>query len=108
MSVYFPDTVQIRNVERDKTFGTETKGIPFVSNAQVEEESEIKYNKNGEPIDPVFHIFLPKGVTVLKGDYIKVISLHGNTPNEHDGIERKVKRALNVGGFNDSHLEILA
>lgn len=107
MSIYYTDVVQIRSVQRDKTFGTEEKDNSFLSNAYVEEESEIKYNKNGELIDPVIHIFLPVTIAILKGDYIKVISLHGNEVNVHDGIERKVKRVSHVGGFNDSHLEVL-
>jgi hypothetical protein len=64
MSIYFTDQVEITPVSRDTNFRTETEGTPFLSKAYVEDESEIKYGSDGQPLDPVMFIGLPVNTSI--------------------------------------------
>lgn len=103
----FPDEVQITNITIDENYRTPTEGVPFNSRAYVEEDSEIRYGNDGQPLDPVIFIGLPKGTTIKRGDYICIIQLHGEIPNAQEARRRPVKRVARVGAYTVSHLEVM-
>ncbi len=105
MSIYFPDEVEITNITYNATYRTKTEGISFSSAAFIENESEIRYGADGQPIKAQMFIGLPKDTTILKGDFIAVIKLHGETPNAQEAERREVKRVSRVGAFEMSHIE---
>ncbi len=107
MSMTFPDKVKITPITIDETYRTETPGVPFTTEAAVEEDGSIKYSSAGEPIDPEIWIFLPGNVSIERGDYIQITELHGETPTAQEAEERKVKRYHRAGGFSISHIEVL-
>lgn len=104
MSIYFTDQVQITPVTRDENFRIETEGIPFLSEAYIEDESEIKFGSDGQPFDPVMFIGLPKNTLIVKGDFIEITKLHGKTITNSK--KQKVKKAVHIGSFSESHIEI--
>jgi hypothetical protein len=77
MSLYFTDQVEITPISRDTNFRTEIEGTPFLSKAYIEDESEIKYGSDGQPLDPVMFIGLPVNTSIVKGDFIEITKLHG-------------------------------
>lgn len=105
MSLYFPDIVEITNIIYDPIYRTKTEGTPFESEAFIEDESEIKYDTNGQPIKPEIFIGLPKKIGIKKGSFIKIIKLHGETPTTQEAERREVKRVSRVGAFEMSHIE---
>jgi len=103
----FPDKVRVTPIVVSKAYRTETPGTPFISEAAVEDDGEIKYSSSGQPIDPEIWIFLPANVTIKRGDKIEVTELHGQIPTSQEAEKRKVKRAYRPGGFTVSHIEVL-
>lgn len=105
MSIYFPDLVEITNITYGSNYRTKTEGTPFSSDAYVEDESEIRYGSDGQPIEAQMLIGLPADTTILKGDFIKITRLHGENPNAQEAERREVKRVSRVGNFGMSHIE---
>ena len=107
MSLTYPDKVQVTNITRDATHGTQTEGVPFTSKAYVEEESQVRYNAEGAPVEPYLLVILPKGTTIAMGDKVQITELHGKAPTTDEARERFVRRAPRVGGGSVSHVEVL-
>jgi len=107
MSIYFPDEVEITNITYDATYRTKTEGMPFSSEAYVEDESGIRFGSDGQPIEAQMFIGLPRGTAILKGDFIQITKLHGKTPNAQEAERREVKRVTRVGAFEMSHIEVV-
>lgn len=107
MSVYFPDIVEIINIAYNSTYRTKTEGTPFQSRAFIEDESEIKYDTNGQPIEPNIFIGLPKNTIIHKGSFIEIIKLHGETSTAQEAERREVKRVSRIGDFEMSHVEVM-
>jgi len=103
----FPDKVKITPIAFDSIYRKETPGVPFISEAAVEDSGEIKFSSAGKPIDPEIWIFLPGDVSIERGDYIEITELHGETPTVQEAEERVVKRYHRAGGFSMSHIEVL-
>ncbi len=77
MSIYFTDQIEITPVSRDVNFRTEIEGTPFLSEAYVEDKTEIKYGSDGQPLKPEMFIGLPINTLIVKGDFIEITKLHG-------------------------------
>lgn len=108
MSLLFPDIIDIIPVTRDSVFNVETEGSPSTQSvAYVEEESEIRYNSQGELVDPSALVCLPADAVIAKGDFIKMVKVHGRTPIGDELLQRKVKRATYRGGSKVTHVEVL-
>ena len=106
MSVLFSDTVSITPVVTDQNYGTETEGTAFTSKAYIENDTEIRYGSNGQPIYPAMMIFLPKETSIKEGDYIEITQLHGSTPTTQEARKRKARSVSRVGAFSMSHIEV--
>jgi hypothetical protein len=107
MQIYFTDEVMIYNNSTDPNFRTKTVLNSFESKAYIEENSEIKYNATGQPIDPEVWVFLPPNTEIHLGDDIEIIKFHGNDPTAQESGRRQVKRIHKAGAFKQSHLEVL-
>ena len=107
MSLLFPDVVEITPVTLDASYRTETEGTPFQVRAYVEEDSHIKYGSDGQPIQPLIRVFVPRLTDILKTYFLKIVKLHGETPVAEYIIRRRVKRASPVGGSRQTHIEAL-
>ena len=108
--MFYPDAVEITTITIDPEFKDETEGTPFPSKAYVEEESEIRYGGDGQPLDSITTIFLPPNNTnmlVKEGDYIKIPLLHGNVPNTQEAMRKRIARIIPAGSFVVNHLEVL-
>ena len=107
MSLAYPDVVEITPVVLATAFKEETEGTPFPSDASVEDDSKLRFNRDGEPIEPSVIILFPKGTNVHKYFFAKIIKLHGETPTEDDNHRRRIKYASRIGGSMDSHIEAI-
>jgi len=107
MSLIFPDKVKITPININTVFNTEEQGTPFFSKANIEEEGKVRYNSNGEIIDPFIVIILPKGISIDRGDYIKIIKLNKKEPTTHEVISRKVIQASRRFNFGIGQIEVL-
>ena len=105
MSIYFTDQVQITPITRDANFRNETPGTPFLSDAYVEEDDEIVYGTDGQPIKPARKIVLPYATSITEGDRIKITKKNGASITDKD---RNVKSISQIGAFGGSHLEVLS
>ncbi len=107
MSLAYPDIVENTPVTLSDTYHEETEGTPYQTEACVEEDSKLRYGPNGEPIDPVITILYPAKTDVHKGDYVRIIQLHGRTPTTDEAIRRRAKMAARIGGSRESHIEVI-
>jgi len=107
VSFAYPDIVEITPVVLATAFKEETEGTPFPSDASVEDDSKLRFNRDGEPIEPSVIILFPKGTNVHKYFFAKIIKLHGETPTEDDNHRRRIKYASRIGGTMDSHIEAI-
>jgi len=105
MSLYFPDEVEITPVVYDSTYRTKTEATPLSSEAFIEDESEIRFGPDGQPVEAQIFIGLPKDTLILKGYFIAITKLHGETPNAQEAERREVKRVSRAGAFEMSHIE---
>lgn len=108
MSYMYPDQVEITNVTRNIIYKTETEGTPFLSKAYIEEEAEINRGSLGSVVKPSTYIFLPNGIIINKGDYIRITKLHGVVilADTQIGTRKKVTKVFIVGVFKNSHIEV--
>ena len=108
MSYIYPDLINIENITKDTTFNTETiSDTQYNIPCYVEEDTEVHYGSDGEPLNPIITIILNPDVVINKGDYITIIKLHGRSPYSQEMQKRKVKRASRVGAITMSHIEVL-
>jgi len=107
MSLAYPDIAEITPVTLSDTYHEETEGTAFQSIACVEEDSKLQYGTNGEPIEPAITILFPAKIEVHKGDYVRLIKLHGRTPTTDEAIRRRAKIAARIGGSRESHVEVI-
>ncbi len=105
MSLLYPHTVEITNVTNNPNFRSETDGVPFSSEAYIEDESAIDLDNYGQPMNDEVNIFLPNGTVISRGDYIKITAMNGSVG--FISVRRKVKKIFSVtGAFSIDHLEV--
>lgn len=107
MSLAYPDIAEVTPATLADTYHEETEGTPFQSKACIEEDSKLRYSANGKPIDPAITILFPAKTNVHKGDYVRIIKLHGRTPTTDEAIRRRAKLAPRIGGSRESHVEVI-
>ncbi len=107
MSLAYPDIAEVTPITLSETYHEETEGASFQSEACIEEDSKLRYGPNGEPIDPVILIMFPAKTNVHKGDYVRLIKLHGRTPTVDEAIRRRAQIAARIGGSRESHVEVI-
>ena len=106
MSLLYPHTVEITNVTTNQNFRSETDGVPFSSEAYIEDESAIDLDNNGQPMNDEVNIFLPNGTVISRGDYIKIIAMNGRVG--FIAVRRKVKKIFAAtGACSTDHLEVI-
>ena len=107
MNIMFPDKVRITPVVMNTVFNTEERGASFLSKANVEEEGKIRYNSNGEIIDPFIVIIFPYKTSVFRGYIVEIVKLCNDNPTSHEAIPRKVIQASRRINFGLKHIEVL-
>jgi len=107
MSLMFPDRVRVTPIVINTIFNTEERGTSYISKASVEEEGKVRYNSNGEIIDPFTLIILPGGKTINRGDLIEITKLCKKDPTAQEAIPRKVIQAARRFDFGLKHIEVL-
>lgn len=109
MSLMFTDIVKVTPVTIDPNFGSEVRGSSYTTKAYVEDESFLRYNAMGEPIEPKTIILFPKVIDIKKNYYVQIQRLKGVmlVDGDDEYIERQVKMAAKVGGCKISHIEVM-
>lgn len=104
----YPDLIEVTNVTTGTTFRDETRGTPYDTKALVEEDNEVRYGFNGEPLDPQVFVMLPgtdENLSIKRGDYVKIKRMHGiSYPSNR---EFKVNRVSLSGSVRLSHIELM-
>lgn len=103
----FTDKVQITSVGIDAVFSNEIDGSPIPTKAYVENNTKLRYGADGAPFMPSFLIFLPSGTSILIGDTIEILQLHGQVPIGDELGKKTVAQIKRIGGFTVSHIEAM-
>ena len=107
MSLSYPDLTDRTPVTISESFKEPIEGALVRLKCYIEDDSEIRYGSDGQPIEPKMIIMYPKGTVMNKGDYITIVKLHGQDPTTEEAVRRRVKLAAKLGASSSSHVEVI-
>lgn len=103
----FTDSVKITAVGIDPVFSNEVDGGAVTVKAYVENNTKVRYGADGAPFTPMFLIFLPGNTSVVSGDTIEILKIHGQVPVGAELGNKTVAQTKRIGGFSVSHIEVM-
>lgn len=117
MSLLYPDKIKIIPTLIDSELKGITESQEIITKAYVEDESRLRYTKDGTVIQPNTMIFIPdrkifqNGVLIRlslkKGDMIIILKMHGEDVILQEQVRREVILVNRVGAQRKQHLEVI-
>lgn len=108
MSIYYTDTIETIAITYDSEKKSQVEGTPATVKGYWEEDSAIRYGKDGLPIEPIEWAFFPKNVSIKKGDLLRLTKKDNiDVSTNPDYTAYKIAKKVNIiSSLGLTHYEV--